>query len=165
MSTRSGNCWKAKSITGTEAIRATGMVGAHLIIRFWKVMKKVAVKATIMVAIEISNKMRPHMSFNGNDTRKSLSAYREVRIDRNISIEAVEVNNDMAFDMAKTTKDDLLTKTGLPVSLLLPPGSWKAAEKTTVAIRVATKAHDSAVFFIHCSPLILSPSCSSLNKV
>jgi len=126
-------------------------------------MKNVAVKAIIMVAIEISNKIKPHMSFSGNDLRKSLSAYRDVRIDKNININAVEVNNDIASEMAKMTKHAFLTKMGLPL-LSTAPGSWNVAEKATVAIRVATRAHDSAVFVIHFSPLLLNASCSSLNN-
>ena len=126
-------------------------------------MKNVAVKAIIMVAIDTKSNIRPVMSFKGNDMRKSLSAYREVRIDRNIRTEAVEENNDIAFNVANTTKLGLFSKTALPLSST-PPGSWKAAENTTVAIKVATRAHDSAVFFIHASPLTLKFSCSSVNN-
>lgn len=67
-----------------QAMRAIGM-GAQLT-PTRKVMKNVVVKANIMVAIEMSNKIKPHMSFRGNDLRKSLSAYREVRIDKNVKI-------------------------------------------------------------------------------
>lgn len=161
MSIKSGYCCKVKSVTGIEAIKAIG-IGAH-VTPSRKVMKNVAVKATIMVAIEMSSKISPLMSFSGNDTRKSCSAYLEVRIDKNINTEAVEVNKDTPFDMEKTTKEALFCRTGYPFSLI-PPGNWKAAENTTVAIRVATRAHDSAVFFIHSSPFVLNLSCSSLNN-
>lgn len=102
MSTRRGYCCKAKRVTGIEAIKAI-RVGAHFI-PSRKVMKNVAVKATIMVAIEMSSKISPLMSFTGNDTRKSSSAYLEVRIDKKINIEAVEENSDTPFDTEKTTK-------------------------------------------------------------
>lgn len=126
-------------------------------------MKKVTLKAAIIVTIETNNPIKPVMSFKGNDLRKSCSAYREVRIDKNISIEVEELNKDRALHKEKTIKEAWFTKTGVPL-LSTPPGRVKAAAKTTVAMRVATTEQDCAVCFIHSSPFVLKLLCSLVNK-
>lgn len=128
-------------------------------------MKNVAVKATIIVAIDTNKDVRPTMSLKGSTFRKSVSAYRDVRIDRNNKTEVEEANNETAFDIAKTLKDACLSRIGDPSLSLLPPGRVNAAVKTTVVMSVATKVHDSAVFFIHSSPCNRKSLCSSVNKV
>lgn len=127
-------------------------------------MKNVAVKATIIVAMETNRDVKPTISLKGSNLRKSLSAYRDVRMDRNINMDVEAANNEIAFDIAKTLKDISLNRIGNPLLSSLPPGKVNAAVKTTVVISVATRVHDSAVFFIHASPCIRKSLCSSVNR-
>ena len=74
------------------------------------------VKVTIMDMIETKSVMSPNINLEGNDSRKSSSAQREVKIDKNTSIEVEEENNAIASDTANIMKDFFLNKTGMPVS-------------------------------------------------
>nr|POF15840.1 hypothetical protein CFP56_35276 [Quercus suber] len=58
-------------------------------------MTKVALKAATMPAIEMKSVVSPNTNFDGNDTRKSISVKRDVRIDKKINIE--EEENSKAF--------------------------------------------------------------------
>ncbi|GAV74402.1 hypothetical protein CFOL_v3_17882 [Cephalotus follicularis] len=62
-------------------------------------------------------------------------------MERNINIQVAKENSTTASDMAKTINYRQFRKLGLPVSLLLPPGTVKAASNITVAINVATTIH------------------------
>ena len=57
------------------------------VISLVKTKRQVALKATTMPAIEVKSVVSPKTNFDGNDTRKSISAKRAVRIDKNINIE------------------------------------------------------------------------------
>lgn len=127
-------------------------------------MKNVAVKATIIVAMDTNKDDKPTISLKGSNFIKSLSAYRDVRIDRNINMDVAEANNETALDIANTLNAASFNRIGDPSLSSLPPGKVKAAVKTTVAMSVATSVHDSAVFFIHSSPSNLKFLCSSVNK-
>lgn len=65
-------------------------------------MKKVAVKATSIDAMEKKSVARPIINLFGKVSRKSSSAYREVRIDKNINMEITEENNANASVTVKT---------------------------------------------------------------
>ena len=150
-------------MTGTQA---TTEIGIAIIAKPCpRTMKRVAENAIIMVAMEMKSVVSPIISLFGNDCRKSSSAYREVRMDRKIKIEVTEENRANASDTAKTINDLCCMNIGLPVLLLLPPGTVNAAANMTVAIRVATTMHEDAVSFIHFSPSRKSPLCSSENSI
>lgn len=123
-------------------------------------MEKLALKAISIVAIEKKSVVRPMINLFGNVSTKSSSAYREVRIDKNIKIEVTDENRASASDIEKIKKDLSLRKTGVPVSCLLPPGTVKMAANITVVISVATSMHDEAVSFIHLSPPLSNALCS-----
>ena len=61
----------------------------------------------------------PNTNFDGNDTRKSISVKRGVRIDKNINIEEEEENNAIASHMKNTRNQILFKRIGVPVSWLL----------------------------------------------
>ena len=52
-----------------------------------------------MPAIEMKSVVSPNTNFDGNDTRKSISVKRDVRIDKKINIEEEEENSAIASDM------------------------------------------------------------------
>lgn len=116
-----------------------------------KIKKKARTKATIIVIIATKRNKSPQINFLGNDLRKSSMENREVRMDKKERIEEVEEAKDTASAMAKILNKVSRTKIGIPVPCPLPPGTVKAAAKTTVAIRVATSMHEFAVFIIHFS--------------
>lgn len=133
--------------------------------RWPSTMKKVALNATSIDAIEQKRVIKPSINLFGRDSRKSSSAYRDVRMDKNINIEVTDENRAKASDMAKIMKDLKPKKIGVPSSLSFPPGTVKIAANITVVMRVATSIHDEAVLFIHFSPSLSSPLCSSLNNI
>ncbi|PWA79849.1 hypothetical protein CTI12_AA202540 [Artemisia annua] len=67
-----------------------------------------------MVPIERKSVTRPNISFIGNDATKSRSAKRDVRMDKNVSIEADDKNKDMASATTKATKDSFRLNMGIP---------------------------------------------------
>ena len=82
-----------------------------------KTKKHVALKATTMPAIEVKSVVSPNTNFDGNDTRKSISVKRGVRIDKNINIEEEEEeNNAIASNMKNTLNQILFKRIGVPVS-------------------------------------------------
>nr|GMD03239.1 hypothetical protein CTI12_AA390800 [Ipomoea batatas] len=70
---------------------------------------------------------------------------RDVRMDKNISVEVTEENRAMASDTAKITNNLSWRKIGFPVPLLSPPGTVRIAANMIVVIRVATSMHDDAI--------------------
>ena len=52
-----------------------------------------------MPTIEMKSVVIPNTNFDGNDTRRSISAKRDVRIDKNINIEEEEETSATAYDM------------------------------------------------------------------
>ena len=136
ISAQSLKCSKTNEIIGTpvKAIITTGSRRVSLL----KIKKQVALKATTMPAMEMKSVVSPNTYFADKDTRKSISVKRDVRIDKNINIEVEEDNSAIASDMKNTLNQILSERVGVPVSGLLPPGTVKAAAKTTVVISVAT---------------------------
>lgn len=78
--------------------------------------KQVALKATTMPAIEVKSVVSPNTNLPGNDSRKSFSVQRDVRIDKNINIEVEEDNNAIASEMKNTVNQFFLKKIGVPFS-------------------------------------------------
>ena len=86
------------------------------VISLVKTKKQVALKAITMPAVEVKSVVSPNTNFDGNDTRKSISVKRGVRIDKNINIEEEEENNAIASDMKNTQNQILFKRIGVPVS-------------------------------------------------
>nr|GMD11700.1 hypothetical protein CFOL_v3_17882 [Ipomoea batatas] len=61
---------------------------------------------------------------------------RDVRMDKNISVEVTEENRAMASDTAKITNNLSWRKIGFPVPLLSPPGTVRIAANMIVVIRI-----------------------------
>ena len=100
ISTQSLNCSKTTKIICTpDIVIITIGSGA---ISLLKAKRLVVLKATSMPAIETKSVASPNTNFNGNDTRKSISVKRDVRIDRNINIEEEEKTSAIASDMKNT---------------------------------------------------------------
>lgn len=55
-----------------------------------------------MLIIDTNNATSPDINFKGSDLRKSCSAYREIRMDRNIKIEVEDEISAMESDKANT---------------------------------------------------------------
>ncbi|CAB4313707.1 unnamed protein product [Prunus armeniaca] len=113
-----------------------------------------------MDVMEMKSDASPTINFNGKDLRKLFSAYHDVRMYKNISMEVEEEKRATPSDIAKIRNAVSFTKFGAPVLSAIPPGMLNAAENTTVAIMFATSMHEFAVFFIHDSPLCNNPICS-----
>ena len=86
-------------------------------------------------------------------------------MERNIKIEVTEENSANASATAKIMNDVDAKTIGVPLLLSLPPGTVKIAANITVVISVARSMHDEAVFFIHFSPSLTRPLCSSVNII
>ena len=114
-----------------------------------------------MDVMEMKSDASPTINFNGKDLRKSFSAYREVRMYKNISVEVEEEKSAIPSDMTKMRNAVSFRNFGAPVLSAIPPGMLNAAENTTVVIMVATSMHEFAVFFIHDSPLCNNPLCNN----
>lgn len=114
-------------------------------------MKKVALNATTMHTMETNNDVNPISNREGKECKKSCSAYREVRIDKNTKIEDDEEIKPTASDITNIVNQNFLRNIGVP-SLSSPPGTVKAAANITVAIKVETSMQEFAVFLIHASP-------------
>ncbi|GKB74167.1 hypothetical protein Tco_0935579 [Tanacetum coccineum] len=113
-----------------------------------------------------SNKVqRPISNRLGKLTKKSSSAKRAVRIDRNTNNAVLDAISEIAYDTAKIANAMFFVNKGMPVSELLPPGTVIAAANTMVVISAAVMLHDSAVVFIHCSPSFTKFSCSLVNII
>ena len=117
-----------------------------------RIMKREAQKVIFMVAMERIRVERPTIIFLGKDLRKSSSAYRDVRMPRNINNEVEAESRDRASDIIKTIKTFSFKKVGKPKSWSLPPGTVIAAANIMVTIRAATTVQEDAVSFIHFSP-------------
>ena len=103
-----------------------------------RIMKREAQKVIIIVAIERIRVERPTIIFLGKDLRKSSSAERGVRMQRNINNEVEAESRDRASYIIKTIKTFSFKKVGMPESCLLPPGTVIAVAIIMVTIRAAT---------------------------
>ena len=136
ISKQSGRCSPRNKIIATPA-KVIITKGNHAI-SLLKTTKQVALKATNMPTIEMKSVVSPNTNFNGNDQRKSISAKRDVRIDKNTNIEVEDDNSAIASNMKNTLNQIFFKRRGVPVPGLRPPGTAKAPAKTTVVISVAT---------------------------
>lgn len=75
-----------------------------------------AQKVTIIAAIEKKRVERPIIIFLGKDSRKSSSAYLDVRIPKNIKTEVEEEKRDRASNIMKSLNDLSRKNIGKPVS-------------------------------------------------
>ena len=121
-------------------------------------------KAVIIDVMEMNRVRRPIINLFGKAYRKSSSAYRAVRIDKNVRMAAVDEKRERASETAKMMKAFSTVKIGYPLSPF-PPGTVMAAAKTTVAMSAATTEHEFAVSFIHFSPSITRSLCASVNTI
>ncbi|KAK6779204.1 hypothetical protein RDI58_021388 [Solanum bulbocastanum] len=85
-------------------------------------------------------------------------------MDKNIMMETIELNSATASDITKTINPFEFSNIGIPLLLLLPPGTVKPTANTIVAIKLATSIQEFAVSFIHFSPSFSNCLCSSVNN-
>ncbi|CAB4268871.1 unnamed protein product [Prunus armeniaca] len=102
-----------------------------------------------MEAMEIKSVERPIIIFVGKDVRKSSSAYRDVRIPKNINTEFVEEKSDIASETINTTNIFSSKNKGKPVPPLFPPGTVKAAANMMVIVRAPTIVQEVAFMGSH----------------
>ena len=156
-----GSCNFTNIVTGKEA---TKVIGTKTQCHLWlSTIVRVASKAIIIAAMAMKREPRPIINFFGSDSRKSSSSYRAVRIAKNINRDDKEENRPNASEIANIMNAFVCKKIAIPLSLLLPPGTVKAAANSTVAISVETSMQELAVFFIHFSPSLANFVCSVLK--
>ncbi|KAL7591478.1 hypothetical protein Lser_V15G33250 [Lactuca serriola] len=162
-STMRGNCRVTKNEIG---IKANPHIGASIHgFLSQKTRNNVALKATIIAVVEINKAQIPISNRLGRLTRKSISAKRAVRMDKNTSNAVLDANSEIASDIAKIEKAMSFLNKGAPVVSLVPPGTVIAAANTIVVISAAVMLHDSAVVFIHFSPSFTKFPCSLVNNI
>nr|GEX64040.1 hypothetical protein [Tanacetum cinerariifolium] len=141
-----------------EAIAAISMhvnapIGASIHgLRSQNTKNKIALKANIIALVERNNMQREISNRLGKLSKKSFSANRVVRIDKNTNSEVEAENSKIASDIAKIVKAICFLNRGMTVSWLLPPRTVIAAANTIVTISAAVMLHDSALFsstFLH----------------
>lgn len=162
-STIRGNCRVTKNEIG---MKANPHIGPSIhVFSSQKTRNNVALKATIIAVVEINKAQIPISNRLGRLTRKSFSAKRAVRIDKNTNNAVVDANSEMASDIAKIVNPTSFLNKGAPVVSLDPPGTVIAAANTIVVISTAVMLHDSDVVFIHFSPSFNKFSCSLVNTI
>ncbi|PKI32873.1 hypothetical protein CRG98_046737 [Punica granatum] len=129
MKMNSGSCNIIKRATGTEV---SAMIGKKIQLNLsLRTIYSAAPNATIMVAMARNKDANPNINLFGRARRKSSSAYRAVRIDKNIKMAVVEEKRANASDAANNMKTCSFKNSGMPLPSTLPPGTVKAAAKTT----------------------------------
>jgi phosphoribosylformylglycinamidine (FGAM) synthase PurS component len=96
-------------VTGILARSTIGIITCNLP---FNIIIRAAQKVTIMAAIEKKSMERPMINLVGKDLRKSSSAYRDVRIPKNINTDVDEEKREIASATIKTVKDFSSLKTG-----------------------------------------------------
>ena len=109
ISTRRGNCKNMKKVTGMLASSTTGITTSNLP---FSIIMRAAQKVTIMAAMDKKSVERPKINLVGKDLRKSSSAYRDVRIPKNINTDVDEEKREIASATIKTVKNFLSLKIG-----------------------------------------------------
>ena len=69
----------------------------------------------IMEAMDAKSDVKPNKSFRGKSVEKSLSSYREVRIERNKTMEVIEKQRATSDEMEKALNAVLSMRIGTPV--------------------------------------------------
>jgi len=109
--------------------------------------KDAAVKAITIETTEMISNGGPTIKPGCKVTNSLSENLEEVKFDKKDSMEAEEVNNATVFAMMKTMNQ----------SLVLSPGTVRAAANATVATSVATSIPDLAVTLA--APFISSDNC------
>ena len=102
--------------------------------------------------MDTNNEVKPSKSFPGKSTRKSFSWYREVRMERNKNKAVTEKHRATSEVTAKITNAGWLSRFGVPLFSLTPPGTVVDVAEATVAVSAATTEQDSEVLFSHSPP-------------
>ncbi|TQD78508.1 hypothetical protein C1H46_035937 [Malus baccata] len=105
-----------------------------------------------MVVIDTNSDVSPTKSFLGRSLPKSFSWYRDVKMDRNMTMAVTEKQRATREAMAKMSKAGWFSRVGVPLSSLMPPGTVVEVAKATVAMRAATTEQDSEVLVNHSPP-------------
>ena len=109
-------------------------------------------------AMDTKSEVNPSRSFLGKSLRKSFSWYREVRMARNKNKAVTEKHRATSEVTAKTSNAGCVSRVGVPLLSLIPPGTAVDVAKATVAMSAATTEQDSEVLFNHSPPLLTSSS-------
>ncbi|KAL0462810.1 UNVERIFIED_CONTAM: hypothetical protein Slati_0168600 [Sesamum latifolium] len=136
--------------------------------RSWRIKYNAAPKDAIIVMMVKNKVVSPKINFVGKDLRKSFSAYRAVRIPKNINsnVDALNINSALETIKIKNGRGWDSNIVGRPVlSFLLPPGTVNAVVNIIAAMRVPTIMLDPAMLFIQLSASPTSCLCSSVNKI
>lgn len=113
-STMRGNCRVTKDEIG---IKANAHIGANIHgFLSQKTRNNVALKATIIAVVESNKAQIPISNRLGRLTKKSFSEKRAVKIDKNTSNAVLDVNSEIASDIAKIVNAISLLNKGVPVS-------------------------------------------------
>lgn len=156
-----GNCAAANNAMGRHVTAYTGNAAnfsSSPITKKWLAQKDITMEAT-----EMKREVRPNMNFFGKPLQKSLSSYREVRIERNTSTAVTEKQSATSEVIAKTSNADLPSSVGAPVSFLTPPGTVLAVAKATVAKSAATTEQELDVLVSHVPPSLTKVLCDSVK--
>ncbi|CAL1354149.1 unnamed protein product [Linum trigynum] len=132
-------------VTGKQVAAYTGY--ENILRLSFRTKKWAAQKETSMEAMERKSDVKPQISFRGSDLAKSLWSKREVRMVRKVTSDVTDKQRATNDVMAKTLKAGSCSRTGVPVSSLLPPGTVDDPANATVATSAATTEHDSLVLF------------------
>lgn len=116
-----------------------------------------------METIDTKSNVNPSKSLLGNSFLKSFSWYRDMRMDRNMTMDVTEEHRAKSDEMAKMSKTGKFSRVGLPVTSLMPPGTVVAVAKATVAMRAPITEQDSEALVSHSLPSFTSPLWVSLK--
>ncbi|KAF5818828.1 hypothetical protein HanXRQr2_Chr02g0070531 [Helianthus annuus] len=112
-STMRGNCRPTKKVIG---MKANTHIGASILnFPLQKTRNRVALKATIMAVVESNKEKSPMNNLFGKLNRKSFSAKRAVKIDKNTSNEVLDANREIASDIANIMNAGSFLNKGVPV--------------------------------------------------
>ena len=108
ISTRRGNCSNMKKVIG---MLASNTIEIRISILPFSIIMREAQKVTIMVAMDKKSVERLKINSVGTDLRKSFSAYRDVRLPKNINTDVDEEKGEITYTTIKTVKDFSSLKT------------------------------------------------------
>ena len=135
-------CVSANMNTGQNAAEHRRIIGIFRSPSKRMMRTIVDVNVNMVAATEMKSNMKPNVSFLGSEARKSSSSKGDVRMERNVTTEVKEQVKERTSRAVKDMKRGEWSRIGKPLLSLVPPGTVKAAAKTTVATRTATPEHD-----------------------
>ena len=156
-----GNCATAKNVIGRQVTAYTG--NAAYFSSSFRTKKCPAQKAINIEAMETNSDVKPSKSFLGRSPPKSISWYRDVKMERNMTRAVTEKQSATSDEMAKTSNAGWFSSVGVPISCLTPPGTVVALAKATVAMSAATTEQDSEVLVSHSPPSLTRSLWVSVN--